>query len=553
MKSPFFLVRPLLVTGLLANLAACGGGGLPVPSLGSSEDGISLAAGEVSCNADPAQQCQSSLRAQPIARLYEGGFKWSEAAAGATPAVFDVNRIKQSDGSWLLHIDFKNALPAGVYRGSITLSFPILSPFGDTINSRSFNYTLTVAGANANLTPLARITTDWEGFNGNATHTGYVPLTLDTASFTRRFSRASPDNTRFEKIAVADGKVLLTSIDGNGAPNAPTNPAILSYREQDNTLLWRVAGTPSGRYFNLAAGGTQVLASDGQSGGRVLSSFDSSTGSLRFSHTDSFRRLSSSNNEMPATVAGASLCAINGTEGELQCFDSASGNVVWSAPQRELRDPLYVNVAPAITDTLVMSNLNGKFRSYDRSSGALKMSIPVPGVTSGTLLTIHELNQAVVAVDANSALLLDQRNIDGTLRNNILSMADLAAQKIRWQASGQFTAHPVAARGVVYVANQQTQSIEARDAATGALQWSWALPAADDDAFGDNLIVTNNLLFVSAKHNTWALDLATHQEVWRYHFGGKLALSAQGVLYILGPDMATQPVLRDWLVAINLK
>jgi outer membrane protein assembly factor BamB len=518
---------------------------------GKAENGLSLAAGEVSCNADPGASCQSSLRAQPIARLYEGGFKWSESAG--TAVVRDVNRIKQSDGSWLFHIDYKNALAAGVYRGSVTIRFDSFSPFGDTINPVSFNYTLTVAALNGNLTPLSRITNDWEGFNGNGAHTGFVPLTLDPASFTRRFSRVSPDNTHVANMALADGKLFLISHDVSKVANAPVNPLLQGLREADNTQALRVAGSPAAYYLNLAASAQQVLVTSSESSGRLLSSFDSSSGALRYTHNDSYSRLVSSSNVMAPTVAGGMVCANNGTDGELQCLDAASGALLWRASLRSLVDPVYQDTAPAISDTQVLTNQNATFSAFNRANGSLVFSLPVPGPASGSIQTTHLLNQAVVAVDANSALLLDRRNNDGTARDNTLSMVDLATRKIRWQAAGQFTAHPVAAQGVVYVGNQKTQALEARDVTSGALLWSWALPLQDDDGFGENLVVTNNLLFVPGKHNTYAIDLATHQSRWSYHFAGKLALSSQGVLYILGPDQDPQAPARDWVVAINLK
>ncbi len=555
MKLNNFIARPLLAASILLLLNGCGGGGGGFPFGGSAENGLSLAAGDVSCHAEPAVQCQSSLRAQPIARLYEGGFKWSEGAG--TSVVRDINRIKQTDGSWLFHIDYKSGLAAGVYRGTVTITIPLLSPFGDSINPVSFNYTLTVAANNGNFTQLTRVANDWEGFNGNAAHSGFVPVTLDPASFNRRFSRVSPDNTRFDKMALLDGKLLLISREVPSAATAPNttppvNPALQSVREQDNTLAWRVAGTPAATYLNLAASGQQVLVTSAESTGRLLSSFDSSSGNLRFSRNDSYSRFLSSSNEMAPSVAGGMICANNGTEGELQCLNAASGALLWRASLRGALDPVFQSSAPAISDTLVRTNQNATFSAFERSSGSLRFALPVPGPASGSIQTTHELNQAVVAVDANSALLLDRRNLNGSPRDNTISMVDLNTRQIRWQATGQFTAHPVAARGVVYVGNHKTQSIEARDVTSGAVLWSWALPAQNDDAFGDNLIVTNNLLFVSAKHNTWALDLASHQSVWSYQFAGKLALSGQGVLYILGAD--PDPVaLRDWVVAINLR
>jgi len=46
------------------------------------------------------------------------------------------------------------------------------------------------------------------------------------------------------------------------------------------------------------------------------------------------------------------------------------------------------------------------------------------------------------------------------------------------------------------------------------------------------IIVTRNMLLVSTVANTYAVDLSTHQQVWSYPAGGRLALSAQGILFI---------------------
>jgi len=37
---------------------------------------------------------------------------------------------------------------------------------------------------------------------------------------------------------------------------------------------------------------------------------------------------------------------------------------------------------------------------------------------------------------------------------------------------------------------------------------------------------------VSTAANTYAVDLASHAQVWTYPAGGQLALSAQGILFI---------------------
>jgi hypothetical protein len=58
------------------------------------------------------------------------------------------------------------------------------------------------------------------------------------------------------------------------------------------------------------------------------------------------------------------------------------------------------------------------------------------------------------------------------------------------------------------------------------------------------VLVTRNLVFVATASTTYAIDRSTHASVWSYKSGGKLALSANGILYIRS-DAA--------VFAINLK
>ena len=61
----------------------------------------------------------------------------------------------------------------------------------------------------------------------------------------------------------------------------------------------------------------------------------------------------------------------------------------------------------------------------------------------------------------------------------------------------------------------------------------------------ETIIVTRNLAFVSSAEITQAVDLVTKKVVWSYPQGGKLAISARGVLYIFSDAGA--------LVAVNLR
>jgi outer membrane protein assembly factor BamB len=75
--------------------------------------------------------------------------------------------------------------------------------------------------------------------------------------------------------------------------------------------------------------------------------------------------------------------------------------------------------------------------------------------------------------------------------------------------------------------------VEARNEADGALLWIWVPP--EGTASGP-IVVTDNLAFVSTSANTYAIDLASHRQVWSYPAAGSLALSSQGILFIARGD-----------------
>jgi outer membrane protein assembly factor BamB len=555
--SPYLAAaRPLLLAGLLGSvLSACGGGdGIFNALLVDTQNAFALPRNSVGCNAEPVLSCSDTLQATPLAKVADGAFSFKEIPDnGGTSAIANVARQKQADGTVLLTLQSRPGLAAGTYRGRLELNLFTLvpDPFSRVLPS-AVSYTITVAADQGNTSALSKLTTEWEGFGGNAAHTGMVALTLDPAKFTRRFTRVAEPGTMIDQIAVGDGHLVLATHSAATAGQAGV-PSLQAYNESDNSRIWRVDGEPGNLYFNLSAATRQVQASINTRQGQSIYSFDANSGAQRFVLNQSSRLLLSSNNGFAPTVYGSMFCYGDGFVGDLRCRDLNSGALLWQADVRGVADPVFDDWAPAISESAVFTNLNGKFSAFNRVDGRLQFQLAVPGPSSGSVQTRHELNQASVAVDANSVLVLDQRNLDLAPRDNTLSMIDLAGRRIRWQQTGQFVAHPVAGQGVVYVGNAKTGAVEARDVASGNLRWSWNLPTPQDSGFGNALILTNNLLFVSGRRNTWAIDLTTHQSVWSYPLGGQLALSAQGVLYIMNSTLAVSDSAAGVVVALNLR
>jgi outer membrane protein assembly factor BamB len=290
-----------------------------------------------------------------------------------------------------------------------------------------------------------------------------------------------------------------------------------------------------------------VFVQSSEPGGLALHAFDAASGSPLYAATTPWPT-GFNPARYPVAPWGGTLHAADLGGGAVVTYDAATGAAGWSASLRGSFDPSFSNWAPAVTDTQVFTNVNGRFRAARRSDGAELFSLPVAGPTSGSLQTLHELSQAPVVVDADSVLLLDQRRADGSATANQLTMIDLPTRQVRWTANGHFTAHPVAAGGIVVAGNQQSELVEVRSATSGAILWTWAPGHADDETI-DSLLLTDNLLFVSAGRRTHAIDLQTRQSVWSYPLAGQLALSPAGLLYIRAADA----LAGDRLVAINVR
>lgn len=479
---------------------------------------------------------------------------WTEHPSGAVMAIADVDKDRQPDGSWKIHIHFRPDLAPGTYTGGIELNLVVLDLF-TKILPVTVNYNLTVSSPQGNLTALNRIAgvNDWNGFGGNAMHSGFLPLTLDASKFSRRWTRASTVGTAFQALATSGNSVVVTLQDNGSGPITNYHPQLQSMAEADASVVWGATGSPMGVFQNLATAGNLVLTTSYEdSSGYVLHTYDQATGAQAYTHATkpSALELSSANHFAPVS-AGGMICAGESAHNDLQCYDASSGNVLWSVATRATLDPHYADWAPAMNDTSVFANVGGTFMALNRVDGSMQFSLSVPGNNGGSALTVHELNQVPVVVDSNSVVMLDHRNADVSPTANTLTMVDLPGKKIRWQAQGQFTAHPIAAAGLIFVGNQTGQQMEARDVQSGNIVWTWPLSAQGETYFGGNMLVTNNLLFIATGNGTYAVDLSSHQTVWSYPLSGKLAMSAQGVLYILAQGGPT--ATSNYVVAINTR
>jgi outer membrane protein assembly factor BamB len=111
-----------------------------------------------------------------------------------------------------------------------------------------------------------------------------------------------------------------------------------------------------------------------------------------------------------------------------------------------------------------------------------------------------------------------------------------------WTGRTGYPYQPVTAGNVIYAYHADNNAtIDAISDTDGTVLWSWPVPKGetlgsypDSPSIGpyENMVLTDNLLFVGTQKNIYAIDLATRQTVWSYPVRGQLVLSSSKMLYI---------------------
>ncbi len=164
--------------------------------------------------------------------------------------------------------------------------------------------------------------------------------------------------------------------------------------------------------------------------------------------------------------------------------------------------------------------LSGSLHAVSKTDGKLAYTIKNPDFSwagyGGATPVLSEKNMAYVV-------------------GNGLQAFDLIKQTRAWSVTGNIYGAPAYAKDVVYILNAYGTVLEARSAQNGSLMWMASALSSDNVSRAyKNMVVADNLVFISAVNSTLAIDIKTRQVVWEHPFGGSLAISDRGVLYIKG-------------------
>lgn len=368
-----------------------------------------------------------------------------------------------------------------------------------------------------NLTALAPIAglSAWSTYNGNATQNAFLPVSFDPAHFSRRWN--TTDVAAEAGAPVADnGRVFVSRAGSNG------QWTLTAMSEASGEVLWRYDLGPQKGAAAVATGNGRVLVFSTSSTGGTLWTLDQASGQL-LGKTGRAGMIES--RRAPAVIGNAVYL---GEAGGMARIDAGTGLVEWENRNLSGPSPYWT---PTVDGSLAYTVLNNRLYALNTNDGSTAFNI------EDAQLAWNDTSAKTIAVNGQLGIV--------KVRDRLVAY-DLQTRTRKWVAETFTMGQPVLAGGTVYSLGESGLVLEARAADTGMLQWkSGWLYANSTDASGGHLIVTSNLAFVSSAKGTMAVDLATRKIVWNYPFGGELAISDRGVLYITRST--------GMLAAINLR
>jgi outer membrane protein assembly factor BamB len=413
----------------------------------------------------------------------------------------------------------------GVYSGTLSVraceDSLCANPYSGTLHSVGYTVTVNKVG-------------DWETVQRTSGHDGYVPITIDAARYGIAWS--------FESSTTNSLSGVVT--DGNNVYFAePGSASIYAKRATDGVSQWR-------RVFTGTYGPSLVVNPPTVSSGVVYaattSEDDTWVHALRAS--DGLQSYQSQfatqwGSILNPTVRNGKVYVNAGYyTGVVYAFNIADGSAAWNAS-----GGTYGMNTPAVDDHFVYAYNGATLNVFNAADGSLSTSIgPSPGGTYVDYNATPMLGSADHVLTYSGAAgyysMLSRQLLDYSVANGA----------VRWMSNALYSTYPAVAKGVVYAASNESHTLDALDEATGRLLWSWT-PPEPSFQFTANIVVANNVVFVSTSKSVYAIDLRRHSTVWSASTPGTVSISGNRMLFVSSPsDGTVYPATAPRITAYRL-
>lgn len=376
----------------------------------------------------------------------------------------------------------------------------------------------------------------WTTHQGNASHTGYVPIWVDVDAITNGWTWVRPPSTEPVKginpVTTENGVVYISDDVYFG------DATLHAVDVTDGGVVWDSVAVLSAAFNGPAIGTNHIFAAR-----KIVNTSSSGTSASGTSRVVAFSKADGTESFIgalqgqwpqwfPPTIFEGVVYQGSGTYGGyLKSFAETTG-----------AEGFTVDVGGAWDHYAVAADSDGIYHhTADRmvkldASGNIVSSVNDPNGSSGTTGKFS----APVILDANLVGSYSDDSFSGRASGNVehfdqrnFTVFDMDSETLLWTTSRTYLTHPALRDGVIYLAGNAPATLDALDADTGNILWSWTMPAEwADSEFHRNMLVTDNVLFFSTNKQTVGIDLASHEVVFTSPKPGMLALGDDRMLFI---------------------
>lgn len=443
--------------------------------------------------------------------------------------------VAAGPGNYTLTLRAATSLSVGHFTGSLTLNVCRDSACSQPVlgSPMTIPYDITAR----NLTTLSAWPgiANWEMYQGNAAHTAFVPVTIDVASIIPRWTWSFPVSsysTQMSPVSVSANQIYVES-----------SKVLYALNENDRAQLWsRDFSALNALNPPSATNGSVYIATSGHQD-TFMWKLAAADGTVQFKTPFSAQW----ENYLSPTIDSGVVFTDGGGYGGMYAFNAADGSQKFYAGLQQ-----FDGWTPAVDANYAYAYIGGQtagtpaqLNLINRTTGALVVSIPDTTYSWAG----YTMNSAPVLGAAGSVFAI---NVGNTSQNVLLNF-DTVAKSVKWSMTGRYAGNPAYTNGEIFATNTSPLRLEVRAEFDGAVKWSWTPNLVAETGFVGDVLVTNNLVFVSTNVATYAISRSTHAAVWSFPKPGRLALSSNGVLYITGLfTEGSFPIIGD-VVAFDVK
>ncbi|WP_460735343.1 outer membrane protein assembly factor BamB family protein [Lysobacter tyrosinilyticus] len=403
--------------------------------------------------------------------------------------------------TYRITVSFPSTAAAGLYTGTLTVracaDSLCVQPYADTPHSIGYSLKVNALG-------------EWETLQRTSRHDGYVPVQITPRGYVKAWTYQAPNAYVLSDVVTGGGNVYFAESGSS---------SVFAKRATDGVTQWRrvFTGTNGPRVSPPTVANGVVYVSTTGHDDTWLYALRASDGMQSYQSKFLTQWAEILN---PAVRNGKAYVNAGYFGGVVYAFNLAGGTAAWNAS-----GGTYGKNTPAADDDFAYAYNGSTLNVFNAANGSLFTSIgPSPsGVQT-------DYNGTVMLGSTDHVMAYNGTTFATTEKRQLLNYS-VAGQALRWMSISLYSNYPAVAKGVVYATSNETHTLDALDEATGRLLWSWK-PLEQSFEFIGNVVVADDVVFVSTNTRVYAIDLLRQRDIWSAPTPGRISISADRMLFV---------------------